>query len=544
MSEEAPSLDLSALDFAPAWAKQGSSPSAAPEVRPPRPPREEREAPRHDREGRPPRAGFKRGGPPRKGGFGKPTDRRGKFAPPQQDRRPPPPPPNPFPWLRIAFTATPPAVETVARQVRQTGRTYSLFDIARILLRNPASFTVDLSSAPKPPEGPFHIGADGSVWMSQENAARHILRTRLEDFYRAETVEIEPPKGNFASIGVCGMSGTLLGPTNLHDYERRLRELHRERFSRMDFETFRSRVRMERDPEVIEKWRAAASKTTHYFPKEGENPEKLENLAAVEQHFLQNHAASQIQFVAEAKVPGDPKNARVDAALAPLLNYAKEEEERFPLKLAQSLSRALTEAGLRFHKSANKTTFVSSARPRHLNLEEVTVSDSIKRIIDLIRTKKSIRRQELLDQLAPLPDVAAPSPAPKTASSPEIVAPADTPPAASHVSASFAAEPSPAPESAAPVEPPPESKPVLENPAPEVTVIPLKSPEEAAREAVTQDLLWLTHEGYVTEYADTRLESVPPPKNPPKPAPQAQSAGTKPEVVEDAPSVPAESPAE
>ena len=550
MSEEAPSLDLSALDFAPAWAKQGSSSSAAPEVRPPRPPREEREAPRHDREGRPPRTGFKRGGPPHKGGFGKPSDRRGKFAPPQQDRRPPPPPPNPFPWLRIAFTATPPAVETVAKQVRQTGRTYSLFDIARILLRNPASFTVDLSSAPKPPEGPFHIGADGSVWMSQENAARHILRTRLEDFYRAETVEIEPPKGNFASIGVCGMSGTLLGPTNLHDYERRLRELHRERFSRMDFETFRSRVRMERDPEVIEKWRAAASKVTHYFPKEGENPEKLENLAAVEQHFLQNHAASQIQFVAEAKVPGDPKNARVDAALAPLLNYAKEEEERFPLKLAQSLSRALTEAGLRFHKSANKTTFVSSARPRHLNLEEVTVSDSIKKIIDLIRGKKSIRRQELLDQLAPLPSsssktappVAAPlatseggAPAPNSLSSPQSASPVAAPSSAPNPSSSSETASHVAVAHATPTG---GSSPSGSSGAPEVTIIPLKSPEEAAREAVTQDLLWLTHEGYVTEYADTRLESVPPPKNPAKPTSETPATDSSPASKEETESVP------
>ena len=483
MSEEAPSLDLSALDFAPAWVKQKPSPSGAPETRGPR---GERTGPHRDRDGKPPHSGFKRGGPPRKGGFRGPKDRREKFGPPPQDRRPAPPP-NPFPWLRIAFTATPAAVETVVKQVRQTGRTYSLFDIARILLRNPASFTVDLTSAPKPPEGPFHVAADGSVWMSQENAARHILRTRLEDFYRAETVDVEPPKGNFASIGVCGMSGTLLGPTNLHDYERRLRELHRERFSRMDFETFRSRVRMDRDPEIIEKWRAAASKTTRYFPKEGENPEKLENLTAVEQHFLQNHAASQIQFVAEAKVPGDPKNARVDAALAPLLNHAKDEEGRFPLKLAQSLSRALTEAGLRFHKSANKTTFVSSARPRHLNLEEVTVSDSIKKIIDLIRGKKSIRRQELLDTLAPVPaKESAPAPAP----------------------AESAALPQPAPEI----------------PAPEVPIIPLKTPEEAAREAVTQDLLWLTHEGYVIEYADTRLESVPPPKNPPKPATDAKPA--------------------
>jgi hypothetical protein len=41
---------------------------------------------------------------------------------------------------------------------------------------------------------------------------------------------------------------------------------------------------------------------------------------------------------------------------------------------------------------------------------------------------------------------------------------------------------------------------------------------------VINDLLWLTHEGYVVEYADSRLEAVPPPKNPPKPAVTAESA--------------------
>jgi hypothetical protein len=41
---------------------------------------------------------------------------------------------------------------------------------------------------------------------------------------------------------------------------------------------------------------------------------------------------------------------------------------------------------------------------------------------------------------------------------------------------------------------------------------------------VVNDLLWLTHEGYVVEYADSRLEAVPPPRNPPKPAVTAESA--------------------
>lgn len=515
MSEEAPPVDLSALDFAPAWVKQTSAPPVAREFRESR---AERPAERPDREGKAPHSGFKRGGPPRKDNFRRGPQDRPNFSAPRQDERPVPPP-NPFPWLRIAFTATPPAVETVVKQVCQTGKTYSLFDIARILLRNPSSYTIDLTSAPKPPEGPFHVAPDGSVWMSRESAAGHILRTRLEDFYRAETVEIEPPKGNFTAIAVCGMSGVLLGPTNLHDYEFRLRALHRERFSRLDFETLRSRVKMERDPEIIEKWRASMSKVVHYFPKEGENPEKLENLAAVGQHFLDQHAAALIRFESSVKVPGEPKNTRVDAVLAPLLNYAKGEEERFPLKLAQSLSRALSEAGLRFHKSSNRTTFVSVARPRHLNLEETAVSDSIKKIIELVRGKKSVRRQELLDVLAPLP------PSPSETAPPGAV---PSSPESSTEPTLPVAAPSPAPNL----------------PASPVTIIPLKTPEEAARAAVMQDLLWLTHEGYVTEYADSRLESVPPPKNPPKPATDAQPTKPDPAIVADAASAPVDAPAE
>ena len=124
------------------------------------------------------------------------------------------------------------------------------------------------------------------------------------------------------------------------------------------------------------------------------------------------------------------------------------------------MSRALSGAGLRFYKSANRTTFVSASRSRHLNLEETPVSDSIRKIIEAIRGRKSIRRSQLLDLLVP---ASAPAPVP-------------------------------------PAEPVP---PASANPA---------------RDAVINDLLWLTHEGYVIEYADGRLESVPMPKNLPKPA--------------------------
>jgi hypothetical protein len=377
-------------------------------------------------------------------------------------------------------------VATVVQQVRHTGKTFSLFDIARILLRNPASYTIELASTSKFPEGPFWLAvADHSVWLSREEAARHLLRTRLADFYRSETVQVDPPKGNFTVVAVCGMSGTLLGPPNLHDYERRVRELHREKFGRMDFEHFRSRLRMERAPETIEKWKTAASQAVVYHSLGEGETERLDGFGAVEKHFLANHAAAAIRASATATVPGNPAALEVDAGLRPLLAFARDEEARFPLRLAQSLSRALTGAGLRFSKAANRTTYVSASRARHLDLGKVVVSDSIRRILETIREKKGLRRQHLLDLLAPLP------------AKPE--APAEQGPAEPPVAASEdAAQTAPAP---------------VTPPAP--------SAEESARAVVVQDLLWLTHEGYVIEYADGRLESVPPPKNPPKPAEEA-----------------------
>ena len=484
MSEEAPSLDLSAFDFGPAWAKESTSNQPAP-----REFREFREPRGEQRGNRPPFKNRKPGAGPRRNDR-QPDDRHKQRGPkggaPRRDL-PPPPPPNPFPWLRFAFQVTEPAVETVAKQIRHTGKTFSLFDLARILLRNPASYNIELTSAPVQPAGPFYVvRADSSVWMTLENATRHILHAHLADYYRAEIVEIEPPKGNFPVVAVCGMSGVLLGPPNHHDFERRVRELHREKFPRLGFEEYRSRLKMERDPERIEQWKQEASKVTRYFPVNVENAEALADLSAVEKHFLEHHVPALVDHVQRASVPGDPKSACVDSALAPLLNHVSAEESRFPLRLAQSLSRTLSAAGLRFHKAANRTTFVSASRPQHLNLEEVVVSDSIRKILETIRAKKSIRRAQLLELLAPAP-AAPPTPV-------VVEAPVATEPAAAESSDS-------APVAAA-------------APTPEAPTAPAVDP---ARESVVNDLLWLTHEGYVVEYADGRLESVPPPKNP-KPA--------------------------
>jgi len=82
------------------------------------------------------------------------------------------------------------------------------------------------------------------VWPNERAAVAHAVSRHLETFYRRDRVTIEPPKGSYACVAVCGMTDTLLGPPNYHDYQDRLRKLHAERFSSMPFEAYKSRVRV------------------------------------------------------------------------------------------------------------------------------------------------------------------------------------------------------------------------------------------------------------------------------------------------------------
>ena len=63
-------------------------------------------------------------------------------------------------------------------------------------------------------------------------------------FYSSEKIPTDPPKGVYTCVAQCGISGTILGPPNYHDYQNQLRKLHAERFARMPFEMYKSRVKI------------------------------------------------------------------------------------------------------------------------------------------------------------------------------------------------------------------------------------------------------------------------------------------------------------
>ena len=493
-------IDLEKL-FLPAWAqgKPAANPYAKFAGEPPE--REDRRregrhgGPRPDSFGerrgpRPPRAGGKFGD--RKKGFSQ-RDDRGERRPAMRDFEPP----APLPEITVTFLPDEMGVESLARQIKVTGRAYPLFQIAQIVLQKPERYAVQLGvkkNADGTVKQPLFLCAlDDTPWLSEDEAVAHVLKNHFATFYQAERTATEPPKGKYTFVAQCGMSGIILGPPNYHDYQNQLRKLHTERFSRMPFDAFKSRVKIVRDEEVVKKWIEEQSFKTEYTCLNVPEPLKLPNLEEVEKHFRAVHKDTIIKPVESHTVGGVLSRNLRCRELQRLVRSDWERQKYFPLQLATGLSRQFATHGLHFFKVNKTFTHVSVARPQFLDLETTPVSESIKRIVGHINTHPKCTRRQLIEALAPSPKkptviaikpVAPPAAAPAPAATEAAAAPQDSPAA-------------PAP-------------PVSDEPTPEQT-------------AIIADLHWLAHQGHVLEFADGRMDTAkkPAPRPPTQAAPEA-----------------------
>ena len=447
----------------------------------------ERRGPRREgggeRRGGPPRGGSKFG--ERKGGFRR-DDRR-------DDRRERPEPPAPLPELNVAFIPEERGVEQLARQIKMTGRAYPLFQIAQLILAKAERYSVQLT-AKKKSDGTvaqqmFVCALDDSPWLSEDEAVAHVLKHHFATFYQAERTATEPPKGVYTFVAQCGLSGAILGPPNYHDYQTQLRKLHAEKFSRMPFDVFKSRVKIVKDEAVVKKWVEEQSFKTEYICLNVPEPLKLATLEEVEKHFRATHKDSIIKPVETLTVAGLPSRSLRSSGLQRLIRQEWEHQRYFPLPIATKLSQQFASHGLQFFKVNKTVTHVSVARPQFLDLETTPVSETIKRIVEFVNANAKCTRKKLVESLAPTPKPVA-APVPEIPITPASAAEGDA----------------------------------TAKPAKKEVTAPEPTPEQTA---ILVDLHWLIHQGHVLEFADGRIETAKKPA--PRPVkPEKKAVGEKP----------------
>ncbi|MDR0533907.1 MAG: hypothetical protein LBH01_08130 [Verrucomicrobiales bacterium] len=401
-------------------------------------------------------------------------------------------PPAPLPDIQTNFIPAEEGVIRLAQQIKQAGRAYPLFQVAQLLLDKAECYNVELKPT-KSSQSLFVCALDESPWAKENEAVLHVLKNHLATFYQAEKTPTEPPKGVYTFVAQCGISGVVLGPPNYHGYQAALLRLHEERFSRMPFEAFKTRVKISKDEVLLKQWLEEQSFKTEYVCLNVAEPLRLASLDEVNKHFREVHKDYIIKRVESCVVPGVPSRRLACDGLQRLIRRDWDQLKRFPLPFATKLSQQLSAQGLQFFKVNKAVTHVNVARPKYLDLEAAPVSDGIKRIVEFLNANhKKCNRRKLLSALAPVRKQDA----------------NDKPAEAATAEA--------------------EAKPAA---------VPELTPEQ---QAVLTDLHWLIHQGHVLEFANGRMEAAQ------KPAAQKKAEATAKTVqqVEVKPENPAETPAE
>lgn len=458
--------------------------------------------------------------------------------------------------------------KALCHAMRGNCRTYELFEIARLILDKPERFVVVARALPGP-DGtvpPLYCSVpDGVPFLTEEAAVSHVVKEHVGQFFTLEEVEVEPPKGNFLSVGRCGFTGELLGPPNYHRYQALLHEHHGARLSGMSFEKFQSRVEQVKDPEVVQEWLKKMTHVTRYHVKdhaEGE-PSSFDGLEAARLFILSRRREKVVRPLEQMRFHGKVIESLPRGDLRRSLEALWDHQKRFPLETANNLRGRLRRMRFTIYKKGSKGVSYVCAVKRKFRTADTFFSDSIHSLITFIEKNPMIvvsdlpekflgvkpeqdlevpvekapdieevptreaaaivethelkRRERIAAQKA-ADEAAAPEGEPSSGGSAEPAATAEETPVAEDSAASVdkpaVVEPSSDEASAVstPAEPAGEAEKATPAPAStdsEKTPAQHLADKDPRVRQMAMDLHWLVSEGLVVEFGDGRLQAVP-----------------------------------
>src|SRR5436190_2074493 len=391
-------LDLIDLKFLPAWVKEDWSSSRhgtfeEEEQAPwPRRDRDRSARPsRHRRDEEKNRRRHDRGERDNRGARDHKEQKRSRDFAPRRDTAAP----IVLPQLDVHFLPQAAALENVAAQIKTGIAAYSVYALARLFLQKPERYHVKVKAKNAIPL--FRLGESGAIATNRlflENSAFRLLRER---FYTINVTLNDPVKGDFNSVARERTTGILLGPTNYQGYQPQLRRLYEQRFSRrMSFTDFQRQIEIVSDPAQIEQWKEDVRKVTTFRTQEEAPPQSFNSEAEAERHFREKYLPTLVSETTEAEIDGVTSRKLSDRGIARLIENLWSAEVRSPSNMMQELAGRFRGAGLQIFRHRKGILFVSPIRLKAI--DETAVSDSVRQILETLKTSPRINRKELAEK--------------------------------------------------------------------------------------------------------------------------------------------------
>ena len=316
---------------------------------------------------------------------------------PSQDRHAPPVT-QMAPEITIRFLPYALAFDNVVAQIKSGSVAYSVFALARLFLEKPERYEVCLTAKTK--SSLYQLGEGSSVSLTGEFLERNAFRFACENFYKIDITQSDPIKGNFSNVARCRLSGTLLGPTNHHNYQPQLRSLYEQRFSRrMSFADYQRQIEIANDPALIERWKEEARTVTTFTTSREETPSIFSSAAEAERHFRSKYLTGLLHSVAEVIIGGVLSRRLHDRALDRAIEDAWTREVRSPSNMMQELASRMRQSGLNVFRHRRGMLFVSPIRVRPFVHAQAEVSSSVNAILGTLAAVTGLNRKELSEKV-------------------------------------------------------------------------------------------------------------------------------------------------
>jgi len=307
---------------------------------------------------------------------------------------------QPAEGVRVELAPTREALELIHKEIQHYARIYSLFDIAQVILARRDRYRIRFKAAKERPPL-LACRHDDSVWLTREEALAHMWRASWRsEYYQEETIEVDPPKGNFQHVARCGFSGEWLGPTNYHGYQKALRDLHRERFSDMPFERYAARVRTEHGEEAVAAWFETMKMHTRFRPAGSESDDEwMTDRGEVERHFAESAFKKAFRATGTAEVGGDVQARDLSPALLESLRLAGAHTRRHPAMMIPAVCRLLEGQHLPVFKRGGKL-FTGPSRPHPLPAD-ILLAERPAAIVKWLAERRRAKLADLWKDLLP-----------------------------------------------------------------------------------------------------------------------------------------------
>lgn len=304
--------------------------------------------------------------------------------------------------LRISLVPEQRQLSSMLHQLQIARKAYPLVNLASLLCAKPefCCAKVELERGTSVCEL-YQCKTCRAISMDRTAMLTHAARCHLAEYFDKHETEVEAPAGQFTCVARCGLSGALLGPPNHHSYSEKLQELHHTQYPNLSLDEYRAKIEMRHEPELIEKWKEEARRTTTYTLKKASDEEEAKPLtwAAAESLFQRRFAPALVTRVQRAIVTVAQAMQMEDGALQRAVREAWQRETRFPRTMLFALRAVFRHKDLHLFKVGEGWDYVCAIRPAPLDLQHVV--PSIREVLTHLQTHPGCKRKELVQALRP-----------------------------------------------------------------------------------------------------------------------------------------------